>query len=462
MAQYAVIEGEDSESAAYAEALAEEYEMTHLPGDEIPDHEWRDTVQRCTSILVLGEVAEEVDDYLSSVSGAAVLSDQEESDFLTVDYDDLVLGGLYETVQDGPHRERAERLGDVIADHDSWAVGIHNTPDPDAISSAVAFAHLADHYNVEADIYYAGDINHQENTALVNVLDLDLNGQPLDTPIDTGDYEGIAMLDTASISYIDVFEDAADVDVVIDHHSTWDETADQDAEFFDVQSDRSATAGIMADYLRGLALEPGETVATALVHGIYADTGRLSPGPRGLADPEADAFAWLYPSVDKSSLGDILESQLSASTLKTIGAAATGYTEHGATVISYLDDVDDINAVDQSADFLKKLDSANTAIAAGVIDNQYIKVSARSTEAKINVGDTIKDVFADDIDALDADDDQWGAGGHPHMGGASLPLSLFSASTDLYEDGDETDREQFHQLVERWLHMKLGDFGRDA
>src|SRR5438105_160381 len=53
-------------------------------------------------------------------------------------------------------------------------IAIQNFPDPDAISSAIAHQMISSEFAIDADIVYDGFISHQENLAMVRLLDIDL------------------------------------------------------------------------------------------------------------------------------------------------------------------------------------------------------------------------------------------------------------------------------------------------
>jgi D-arabinose 1-dehydrogenase-like Zn-dependent alcohol dehydrogenase len=66
-------------------------------------------------------------------------------------------------------------LGKVIEScNKKLGIFTHDNPDPDAISSAFALKEIAKHYGVEADILYFGEIMHQENRSMVNLLEIPL------------------------------------------------------------------------------------------------------------------------------------------------------------------------------------------------------------------------------------------------------------------------------------------------
>ena len=54
------------------------------------------------------------------------------------------------------------------------AIILHEYPDPDAIASGYAQRLISANYEIEADIFYTGEISHQQNLALARALDCDL------------------------------------------------------------------------------------------------------------------------------------------------------------------------------------------------------------------------------------------------------------------------------------------------
>src|SRR5690554_6110912 len=71
-----------------------------------------------------------------------------------------------------PAKELAELLRSRSGER--HVVAIQDYPDPDAISSALAYRAIASGFGIEADVMYEGLISHPENLALVNLLDIDL------------------------------------------------------------------------------------------------------------------------------------------------------------------------------------------------------------------------------------------------------------------------------------------------
>src|SRR4029079_8886318 len=72
--------------------------------------------------------------------------------------------------------ERIARLVALLEQHrgERHVIALQDYPDPDAISAALAYQMIAERFDIHADILYEGAISHQENLALVRLLDIDL------------------------------------------------------------------------------------------------------------------------------------------------------------------------------------------------------------------------------------------------------------------------------------------------
>src|SRR5699024_4542970 len=90
-----------------------------------------------------------------------------------VDAADTAAANLLERI--GENSMRPRRLWHVLRSIEGrLAVVTHDNPDPDAIASAFALAKIADVAGCETDICYYGAITHQQNRAMVNLLDFDM------------------------------------------------------------------------------------------------------------------------------------------------------------------------------------------------------------------------------------------------------------------------------------------------
>ena len=153
---------------------------------------------------------------------------------------------------------------------------IKGHPDPDSIASAIAQRHLAAGFDIQSTIVFFDQISHPENRALVKSLDADLRQYREDMDLSAFDY--MSFVDTQTTDLPVHVENKPPVLTLVDHHKT---VSGVEAEFMDVREDAGATSSIYAEYLEhsayGLSLgEPAHArLATALMHGIRADTDNL-------------------------------------------------------------------------------------------------------------------------------------------------------------------------------------------
>ncbi len=170
--------------------------------------------------------------------------------------------------------ELAELLASLRGEH--HLVALQDFPDPDAISSGMAYREIARQFGIEADVMYDGQVSHPENLALVNLLGIDLcryqEGMELDG------YDAAVFVDNqGTTTHLTERLKAAGVPtlVVIDHHEGQDLL---DPVFADIRP-VAAAATLLTEYLRSgkiLRLDPENPahvqLATALMHGLHSET----------------------------------------------------------------------------------------------------------------------------------------------------------------------------------------------
>ena len=187
---------------------------------------------------------------------------------------------LEEHQLDAEALERVARLKALLEAHrgERHVVALQDYPDPDAISAAMAYQIIAERYDIRADIFYEGAISHQENLALVRLLDIELIRYSDD--IKLSDYNHSVFLDNqGTTTGLTERLEAAGVTplIIIDHHEPQGVIQ---AEFTDIRP-LSATVTMLVEYLRGGfgRFEPGrpetERLATALMHGLRSETDAL-------------------------------------------------------------------------------------------------------------------------------------------------------------------------------------------
>ena len=326
----------------------------------------------------------------------------------------------------------ASDLFDLLADADTLTVVCHNNPDPDCLASALALGRIAVSAGIdEYDIFYSGEISHQQNRAFVNLLDIDLSTFDEDAVRDRDQGDVLAFVDHSTPGENNEVPEDVEVDVVIDHHPA----EDVRARFVDHRVDAGATATILTEYVRELDVAVDETLATALLFAIRRETlGFL----RGVTPLEYEAAAFLHERADEDLLHKLSVPAVSGATVDAIADAIENRSVHGSVLLSHVGRTSERDALPQAADYLATLEGVDTAIVFGIVTDD-IQVSARSTDSRVNVGRVLNDAFGD----------VGSAGGHQEMAGGEIPLGIFAG----YDD----DGPPLVAVVERVVTARLFD-----
>jgi nanoRNase/pAp phosphatase (c-di-AMP/oligoRNAs hydrolase) len=282
-------------------------------------------------------------------------------------------------------------------------VAVQDFPDPDAISSRMAYRTMAAEYDIEVDIVYEGRISHQENLALVHILSIDLIRFTEALPLDR--YDGAIYIDNQGTTtrLTDRLRGARYPGARGDRPPRAPGGAAP--EFTDVRP-VGAAATIVTDYLRSGAVAdagPGQqahiNLATALVHGLRTETNGLV---RAGAD-ELLAASYLSRLMDP----ELLESDHAGAALPrdhgrdrdgAERAAGEGGLQPGG--VGYLRHADR-DAVPQAADFLITEENVHTAICYGIVqgegERELVVGSVRTSKVTLDVDQFLKSALGSDF-----------------------------------------------------------------
>ncbi|MGH7505555.1 MAG: DHH family phosphoesterase [Longimicrobiales bacterium] len=333
-------------------------------------------------------------------------------------------------------------------------VALQDYPDPDAIAAALAYRTLGGQFGIRVDILYEGRISHQENLALVHVLDIEITRFTESVPLDQ--YDGAVFIDNQGTTtrLADRLESAGvPVLAVMDHHAPQDRLS---PEFADVRP-IGAAATIFADYLRSgevLALDQEDpahkALATALMHALRSETnGFIRAGPEEYA-----AGAYLSRFQDPQLVEQILRVQRSRGTMDVIRIALTdrmvvgGYSIAG---VGYLRPADR-DAIPQATDFLLTEENVTTAIVYGILvgegEREVVVGSIRTSRLTMDVDEFVKAALGSDTRGR-----HYG-GGRSRAGGFEIPVGFLEGTTD--QDQLKLKWETFNQAIRAKLLRAAG------
>jgi nanoRNase/pAp phosphatase (c-di-AMP/oligoRNAs hydrolase) len=385
--------------------------------------------------------------YVGDDPSPALRADLEARSDHLVDASELVPKRILQAAGRGGLRLR--QLHRIVRDLDGpLAVVMHDNPDPDAIASACALVEIARNAGCEAEPCYYGEISHQENLALVNLLEYDLTN--LDPEDDLSRFAGFALIDHSRPGVNDQLPPDTPIDIVVDHHPPREPI---EARFVDLRSDIGATSTLLTDYLRRLDVDPSRPVATGLLFGIRIDTKDFR---REVSVDDYEAAAYLLPHADTATLDRVESPSISVDTLETVGRAIRNRDVRGEVLTSCVGRLHARDALAQAADRLLGLRDVTTTLVYGFKDGT-IYMSARTRGTDLDVGETLREAFS-----------QIGeAGGHADMAGAQIPLGLLGtveeeADADLSSVITDVVTDRFFETLRarpNWDLIDLYDGG---
>jgi nanoRNase/pAp phosphatase (c-di-AMP/oligoRNAs hydrolase) len=342
---------------------------------------------------------------------------------------EVIADSALRTLESGELEYKARQLGEVLeSTAETLAIFTHDNPDPDSIASAVALREIAAAYDLEADIIYAGEIGHQENRAFVNLLGIELTARSEAQSLD--DYGAVALVDHMKSGDLDI---GTDVDIFIDHYEPEEGV---EATFVDVRPNVSSTSTILTKYIQEFDLSPSETVATALLYGIRAETLDFK---RDTTPADLTAAAYLYPFANHETLEQVESPSMSPETLDVLAEAITNREVQGSHLVSNAGFIRDRDALTQAAQHLLNLEGITTTAVFGIADDT-IYLAARSKDIRINIGKILQDAFGGIGDAA----------GHSTQGSVEIPLGIFTGL-----DSGNGNRDTLLQLTEEAVRRKL-------
>ncbi len=292
---------------------------------------------------------------------------------------------------------------------------VHDSPDSDAIASALALKQIAKNVDVHADILYRGEIGHHVNRAFVNILGIEM--RRIEGEEELKEYDKLALVDASVPGANNLLPPPPEgnVDIIIDHHAT-NNKENVHADFFDVRTDNGATSTIMTKYLQELDIPMDKILATALLQGIRTDTSGFK---RETHPSDFFAAAFLHVKADKELLEQMETPPMSTEMLNVVGDAIAHKKIKGSYLITNVGAVANRDAIPQAADYLLNLEGIATAIVIGLCEDA-ICVSGRSKDIRVNIGDAFAHAF----------EEMGSAGGHATMAAAQLPLGIFGGIKD--------------------------------
>ena len=315
----------------------------------------------------------------------------------------------------------------------------HRSPDPDAISSMLGMVWVLNRvYGIDADIFYDGEISHPQNSAMVNLLSIDMLRA---CDYEAEKYEANIVLDTVPKN-AGTSKNKINFDVCIDHHNK-DQANGYKGIF--IHNKVGSCAGIVYDIAKSLVpkdkwfqdeVDFDQKVATSLIAGIMTDTHFMLSSD--CTEYELDAFVGLQKFRDENKLEQILFFRRSKfwTIRKAEGALSAKIDEEGNAIVGLgLIPEKERDIIADMADEMATWSGVSTAICFAVVNGDRVAGSVRSLNASLSVAEFCKKLGTR----------HGGGGGKQGKGAYNLPLAGFS----IEPDEDEQEAEEAWGLIKK-------------
>jgi nanoRNase/pAp phosphatase (c-di-AMP/oligoRNAs hydrolase) len=330
--------------------------------------------------------------------------------------EDLLAREVLAKLENIEMRQLSSALVDIIkgAGDNGIAIFLQDNPDPDAIASGMALKRIAEKHGTKADLYYGGNIGHQQNRALVNLLNAQLF--QLQTPAEAMNVVSsagkVALVEASISSKNNILPEGVVPDIIFDHHQTDFNLVK--GHFIDIRTKIGANSTILTGYIQQLGLTLDPPLATALIYGIKSDTKGFT---RNTTTDDWEAVAFLSPTADLNLLHQIETPPRSPETFDVIGRAIRNREIRGSYLVSFVEFLNDRDALSQAADLLLQLEGVDTVLVFGINEDK-IQLSARSRDPRVNLGMILEKTFGKST------------GGHATMAGGTIDLGILSDAGD--------------------------------
>ncbi len=287
-------------------------------------------------------------------------------------------------------------------------------------------------------IYHGGLIEHQQNQAMVRLLEIPLRRIILDWELEDvlNETECIITVDFHQPGANNILPKDCVPHIIIDHHSS-DKAVSADVAF--LRPEYSATSSLIANLLMNMSLEMTPRLATALSFGLRTDTLSFT---RSFNQVDLRALMWLNTWVDNELLQSIQAPLRTPETLESFRQALTTMVQHERLVLAPIKNLVHRDDLAQVADFLFATSNTDLVLVYG-IQRQKMLLSARSRRENLHIGLTLSKEFPDGQ-----------AGGHRGMAGGQILLSNLEVENP--SDDDSQDRI-LSAFTERMENLFTGD-----
>ena len=349
-----------------------------------------------------------------------------------VSIDDISFAAMQDRIRSWERRASASVVVNYlnsISKGGKVSIFCHDNPDPDALAAGLAMLEMVEKMGLEGTILHGGLIEHQQNRAMVQLLDIPTRRLILDWEVSDiiKESQVVVAVDFHKPGANNILPEDCIPNIIIDHHTVEDTIA---ADVVLVRSEFSSTSSLVTSLLMSLN-HPIETkTATALAFGIKTDTLGFT---RDFNAVDLRALSWLNAFVDREIMRSIEMPPRSQETLESFSYALNNRIKYGKNLIAPLREMPNRDSLAQIADFLLPTEGIDTVVVFGVRRGKVI-ISARTKRHGLHIGKILSNHWRDGL-----------AGGHRELAGGQIPFE--SILSEVPNDLDQAIEESLEETI---------------
>ncbi|KJU82187.1 TrkA-N domain-containing protein [Candidatus Magnetobacterium bavaricum] len=287
--------------------------------------------------------------------------------------------------------ERLDKFKKVMAGITSLPIVITQI-DPDAIGSAMLLRYIAMTFGIKVDIYYCGNFGHPQNRVIYTLYDLSSTLFPIkEMP---KDLQTCALVDSSQINDARLHGRIINPIVVFDHHELDARIKEDEAEQRFLWIDRvgaATTLLIEMVFLLDISFPKNSQEATLAVLGVFSDTKMLL----NATDRDIVAYSKMLEYADKDSFRHFFNYPLPQRYFEYFKEAVNGWKIKEAVLVTSIGfiaskDADQLAII---ADNLIRMTEIQLAITWAIVDNAFVRISARCTDMSLPLHDFLRERF---------------------------------------------------------------------
>jgi nanoRNase/pAp phosphatase (c-di-AMP/oligoRNAs hydrolase) len=277
----------------------------------------------------------------------------------------------------------------------------HNVPDPDALASCFGLQSLLAQRGVKTVIVYENEVEKANSLKMLELFGIEIF--PASAVATLGEEDWTVLVDVQKFNS-NVTDLVTDEVACIDHHEL--NGKESGCRFEDLRPEVGACSSIITDYFIENGIEIPRKVATALLYGIFMDTGDLS---RGVSELDINMFYHLYRLSDISLITQLKGNQISSSDLTDYARAFRTVEIYDEIGFLYLDNCND-SLLGAAGDIVLSVAGVNIVVAYSPRE-EGIKFSLRSINDRVSAEEMVRYI----LKGIGF------GGGHKTMAGGFLP-----------------------------------------